>query len=183
MNCSEVSLELEVNLAGELADQEAGEVKRHIDGCGNCKSALQSLEQLQAALKEVGKQPMPEHLQASITARCADQTRSRFPESGIKALMGASAAVLICLMICALFLRQQPVSAAEVLKRARKKRRPRGITLWAYRLQGDRLWSRQQTPQQQLRGLVSGAQFLHTAQHRHGRGVHPCLLRRCRHGA
>ena len=43
MNCSEVSLELEAYLAGELADQEAGEVKRHIDCCGNCNRALHLL--------------------------------------------------------------------------------------------------------------------------------------------
>lgn len=121
MNCNEFSNELEAYVAGELTDTRASEVRRHVEGCGECAKALRSINQLQLAMRRLGPQPMPGRVQAAIlskAASAASRPHRPFFATGRFALAGTGIAVIAAIAVSCLFFRQSPADAQAIIAKA-----------------------------------------------------------------
>jgi outer membrane lipoprotein-sorting protein len=109
-------------LSGELDAAIAAEIDRHVGKCGACAARLAELQNLTAAIKSRGVEPMPSALEARIRARMPQQEPVRLPllrGRRVWAVAGALAIVL-ALMSGLLVNRRGPSAAAEVVARAER---------------------------------------------------------------
>lgn len=69
MSCAEARMRLEAYFDGELDALAAAELERHIDGCAECRAAIEDLDKLRRALRrDLGFDRATPELQARIAA-------------------------------------------------------------------------------------------------------------------
>ncbi|WP_158946372.1 anti-sigma factor family protein [Pseudodesulfovibrio cashew] len=85
MHCRNCHTRLSAYLDGELPEQELRDMKRHLDGCADCRARLAELAALEAPLTSLGTPAMPGDLEFRIMARASREyfdapIKSRFRE-------------------------------------------------------------------------------------------------------
>ena len=73
MDCREVEHKIDRYLRGELPGDVADEVEAHLDGCADCRGALQDARELQDAFGRASTPPVPDGFASDLRERAAER--------------------------------------------------------------------------------------------------------------
>ena len=101
ISCEEALERMSQALDGPLSPTEQQELEEHLFQCPECRTAYQTLQQMEEALQDLGETPAPPELSARVMARIAQETKARSPiplwkKSRWRNLAGLAACAVLC---------------------------------------------------------------------------------------
>lgn len=120
MTCEQAQDQFSAFLSGELDNDSAGELAKHVHECPACAADMESMRRTVAALGGIGIRAMPEPVTIRIRQEVAKQRmtarRSSWTASRVWALAG-TLPVVAALLVALMLFRQQPLTAAQIVAR------------------------------------------------------------------
>ncbi len=117
MPCNQVVDLLEAWIDGDLGDDEAAEMRRHVGGCPGCQAEYQSAEQVRAALRRLPSFEAPAPLLDAVRSRstgCAGSPPlTRWGSPRVARAVAGVAAIAVVVLLVGLILPQRLVSTAR----------------------------------------------------------------------